>query len=159
VIEEISPNRPAIKAAHSPTSSVQLFALSPDKCGCLSSMRLLNQLNKYSNFIILNFYKLVNKMCVSILVISAILAVASAHRHARVYMSGKTGVSGTVDLMPMNGGTQIDGQLSGLTPGKHGFHVHEWGDIFSKGCDSVGGHFNPRKVYLFKNNFQISKFK
>jgi superoxide dismutase, Cu-Zn family len=87
-------------------------------------------------------------MRVLILVISAISVVASADRHARVYMSGNTGVSGTLDLMQMNGGILVDGELCGLTPGKHGFHVHEWGDIFSKGCDSAGGHFNPRKVKL-----------
>ena len=92
-----------------------------------------------------------------IFVIFAILAVASSERHARVYMSGKTGVTGMVDLMQMNGGLLMDGQLNGLTPGKHGFHVHEWGDIFSKGCDSAGGHFNPRKVKL--NLFHLKKLK
>lgn len=28
----------------------------------------------------------------------------------------------------------IDGTIDGLSPGKHGLHVHECGDI-SKGCD------------------------
>ncbi|KAJ9593961.1 hypothetical protein L9F63_014602 [Diploptera punctata] len=36
----------------------------------------------------------------------------------------------------------VDGTLDGLTPGLHGLHVHESGDI-SVGCDSVGDHYNP----------------
>jgi len=39
----------------------------------------------------------------------------------------------------------VEGTLDGLTPGLHGLHVHECGDI-SQGCDSVGGHFNPRST-------------
>ncbi|KAF6204931.1 hypothetical protein GE061_019096 [Apolygus lucorum] len=35
----------------------------------------------------------------------------------------------------------IDGTVDGLTPGLHGIHVHECGDI-SQGCDSVGKHFD-----------------
>jgi len=32
--------------------------------------------------------------------------------------------------------------VSGLTPGYHGFHVHKSGDL-RKGCGSLCGHFNP----------------
>ncbi|XP_023706522.1 copper chaperone for superoxide dismutase isoform X1 [Cryptotermes secundus] len=39
----------------------------------------------------------------------------------------------------------VDGTLDGLSPGLHGLHIHECGDI-SQGCDSVGGHFNPRNT-------------
>ncbi|XP_013144187.1 PREDICTED: copper chaperone for superoxide dismutase [Papilio polytes] len=35
-----------------------------------------------------------------------------------------------------------DGCLDGLTPGSHGLHIHEVGDI-SQGCKSIGGHYNP----------------
>ena len=34
--------------------------------------------------------------------------------------------------------------LSNLTPGLHGFHVHEAGNL-TKGCDSMCAHFNPFK--------------
>ena len=41
--------------------------------------------------------------------------------------------------------TIIKGILKGLTPGKHGFHIHEFGDL-SKGCESAGAHYNPDGV-------------
>ncbi|XP_059691091.1 LOW QUALITY PROTEIN: copper chaperone for superoxide dismutase [Gavia stellata] len=36
----------------------------------------------------------------------------------------------------------VDGAVTGLPPGPHGLHVHEFGDL-SRPCDSCGGHFNP----------------
>jgi len=33
-------------------------------------------------------------------------------------------------------------EITGLTPGLHGFHIHEKAD-FSQGCKSAGGHWNP----------------
>ena len=40
--------------------------------------------------------------------------------------------------------TKITGKISGLKPGKHGFHIHESGDL-SVGCKSLCSHFNPYK--------------
>lgn len=37
---------------------------------------------------------------------------------------------------------RIYGKIIGISPGKHGFHIHEWGDL-SDGCQSAGTHFNP----------------
>ena len=41
--------------------------------------------------------------------------------------------------------TVITGSIKGLAPGKHGFHIHEYGDL-SDGCKSAGGHYNPTNV-------------
>ena len=41
--------------------------------------------------------------------------------------------------------TKIYGSFTGLEPGLHGFHIHEFGDL-SKGCESAGAHYNPDGV-------------
>ena len=55
-------------------------------------------------------------------------------------------VKGTILLLSKSDkGTLIRGKISGLEPGKHGFHIHEYGDL-SNGCESAGGHYNPDTV-------------
>jgi superoxide dismutase, Cu-Zn family len=51
--------------------------------------------------------------------------------------------TGTVMLMPMGDGVHVSGVISGLTPGKHGIHIHEKGDCSAPDATSAGGHFNP----------------
>ncbi|ORE01085.1 copper/zinc superoxide dismutase [Rhizopus microsporus var. microsporus] len=38
--------------------------------------------------------------------------------------------------------TRIYANLTGLTGGDHGIHIHEFGDL-SQGCNSTGAHYNP----------------
>ena len=55
-------------------------------------------------------------------------------------------VKGTILLMQApNTATLIKGTITGLEPGKHGFHIHEFGDM-SQGCKSMGAHYNPDRV-------------
>lgn len=52
-------------------------------------------------------------------------------------------VSGKVSFTNQDGAVMIVGDLKGLEPGKHGFHVHETGDCSAPDASSAGGHFNP----------------
>jgi Cu-Zn family superoxide dismutase len=54
-------------------------------------------------------------------------------------------VHGVVVFTEKDGKVEITGEIMGLTPGKHGFHVHEFGDCHSPDGMSAGGHFNPDK--------------
>jgi Cu-Zn family superoxide dismutase len=52
-------------------------------------------------------------------------------------------VAGTVTFTMSGDSVNVAAKLSGLTPGDHGFHVHEKGDCSSPDAKSAGGHFNP----------------
>jgi len=50
---------------------------------------------------------------------------------------------GTVTFDMTKDGMKVTVKMSGLTPGKHGFHIHEYGDCSAPDGTSAGGHFNP----------------
>jgi Cu-Zn family superoxide dismutase len=52
-------------------------------------------------------------------------------------------VSGTVTFSEEADGVRVQADITGLAPGKHGFHVHEFGDCSAPDLASAGGHFNP----------------
>ena len=52
-------------------------------------------------------------------------------------------VTGTVTFAKMADEVQVVADVQGLTPGKHGFHIHEKGDCSAPDASSAGGHFNP----------------
>jgi Cu-Zn family superoxide dismutase len=57
--------------------------------------------------------------------------------------ASKSDVAGIVVLKQGKGFVQLTGEVTGLTPGKHGFHIHLFGDLRSPDGMSVGGHYNP----------------
>jgi Cu-Zn family superoxide dismutase len=52
-------------------------------------------------------------------------------------------VSGTVTFTQVADGVQVHAEITGLTAGNHGFHVHEFGDCSAPDASSAGAHFNP----------------
>jgi Cu-Zn family superoxide dismutase len=62
---------------------------------------------------------------------------------AVVHPLGENKVRGKVTFTHKDGGVEIVGEFSGLTPGEHGFHVHEFGDCSMADGKCAGGHFNP----------------
>lgn len=56
---------------------------------------------------------------------------------------GNEGISGVVHFREVAGGVEIEAHVNGLKPGKHGFHIHEFGDMTADDGTSMGSHFNP----------------
>jgi Cu-Zn family superoxide dismutase len=52
-------------------------------------------------------------------------------------------VHGTVTFTKMANGIQVVAHVEGLTPGDHGFHIHEFGDCSAPDATSAGAHFEP----------------
>ncbi len=52
-------------------------------------------------------------------------------------------VHGTVTFTQSDSGVVVVVDINGLTPGKHGFHIHEFGDCSAPDGTSAGGHYNP----------------
>jgi Cu-Zn family superoxide dismutase len=52
-------------------------------------------------------------------------------------------VSGIVKFEVVDNGVRVVADVTGLAPGKHGFHIHEYGDCSAIDGSSAGGHFNP----------------
>ncbi len=50
---------------------------------------------------------------------------------------------GTVTFGKTENGTKVSAQITGLSEGKHGFHIHQHGDCSATDFTSAGGHFNP----------------
>ena len=71
------------------------------------------------------------------------LVVETADKKAVCVLTGTAGVEGVVTFTQSGDGpTKVSGDLKGLAAGKHGFHIHEFGDT-TNGCMSTGPHFNP----------------
>lgn len=52
-------------------------------------------------------------------------------------------VRGVLLFQQQEEGVRVTGQVTGLAPGKHGFHIHEFGDLRDPEGNSAGGHYNP----------------
>ncbi|KAF5744785.1 chloroplast Cu/Zn superoxide dismutase [Tripterygium wilfordii] len=74
------------------------------------------------------------------------LTVVSVTKKAVSVLKGNSEVEGVVVLTQEDDGpTTVNVRVTGLTPGPHGFHLHEYGDT-TNGCISTGAHFNPNNL-------------
>lgn len=65
---------------------------------------------------------------------------------ALVAKSGSKLTNGTLTLIEEGDGVKVKLHVEGVTPGKHGAHIHEKADCSSEDGKSAGGHFNPAGV-------------
>ena len=71
----------------------------------------------------------------------------SGNRYAvAVIAPNENGVDGTVHFTDTGSSLVIDYDLTGLTDGEHGFHIHEYGDL-TEGCESACAHFNSMELH------------
>jgi Cu-Zn family superoxide dismutase len=68
------------------------------------------------------------------------------HAIAVLHHTKGSEVHGVVHFTKVAEGVKVEGKITGLKPGKHGFHVHEFGDCSDPEAKSAGGHFNPGKM-------------
>ncbi len=62
---------------------------------------------------------------------------------AIVHPTEGSSASGTVVFSRTAEGIRIVADIEGLSPGNHGFHIHEYGDCSAPDATSAGGHYNP----------------
>ena len=51
--------------------------------------------------------------------------------------------TGIVKFTQRGDKVHVKGEINGLSPGKHGFHIHDKGDLSAPDLSSAGPHFNP----------------
>ena len=65
------------------------------------------------------------------------------HLTAKIDPTQGNSASGEVRFYQVSGGVRVVASISGLSPGKHGFHLHEKGDCSAPDAMSAGAHYNP----------------
>src|ERR1700680_113534 len=80
---------------------------------------------------------------VGTLAVCSMLPAYAQSATARLEPTKGNATAGTVTFTQKGDKVAIEAKVSGLTPGGHGFHIHEKGDCSSGDGMSAGGHFNP----------------
>ena len=68
---------------------------------------------------------------------------ANVTAEAKLAPTANSKTSGLVTFEQTTDGVHVKARVEGLTPGLHGFHIHEKGDCSAPDGSSAGGHFNP----------------
>jgi len=70
---------------------------------------------------------------------------AHATAVANIHGAGanKDKINGTVTFVQATDGVEVLVEVTGLSPGKHGIHIHEKTDLSDPELKGAGGHWNP----------------
>lgn len=93
------------------------------------------------------FFFLVLSVVFSLIVHPVVLSAKEDGLMAKAMLSPTKGnkVQGAVEFVQTQKGIWVHAEVMGLSPGLHGFHIHEFGDCSAPNGASAGGHFNPKK--------------
>ncbi len=87
--------------------------------------------------------KILLASCVVLAITGCVAATHELSAHAKMAPTQGNQANGIVTFTQHDGKVILDAQIAGLTPGLHGFHIHEKGDCSAPDGTSAGGHFNP----------------
>lgn len=91
-----------------------------------------------------NIFWMITCLLVAVFYGSSALEQGMSHSAVAILKPTKDSkVKGTVRFNEIPPNVHIIADLTGLPPGKHGFHIHEKGDCSAPDASSAGGHFNP----------------
>lgn len=62
---------------------------------------------------------------------------------AQMHATDGNDILGTVTFVQTSEGVDVTADIEGLEAGKHGFHIHQFGDCTAEDQTSAGGHYNP----------------
>jgi Cu-Zn family superoxide dismutase len=83
---------------------------------------------------------------VSISVTAHIANAATESAHANIVNSQGTKI-GTAEFVPLGQDVKVTVNVSQLTPGEHGIHIHTIGKCEGPAFTTAGGHFNPTAAH------------
>lgn len=91
------------------------------------------------------------KTILAITMFCALVGVAHAQEvtkaTAQLESKSNSKVTGTVTFTKVGDEVHVVANILNLTPGKHGFHIHEKGDCSAPDAASAGAHFNPTQQH------------
>lgn len=85
------------------------------------------------------------KIFLAVVMLCAVSANAEVAKAVIKGTAADSKVEGWATLEDTKDGLKVVAQISGLAPGQHGFHIHEFGDCSDSG-KAAGAHYNPRGI-------------
>jgi len=145
-----SSNASSIKRCSRPALSGRLFRTARRlSATATASVYILRRAGVSSGIMKTKFRNQFAVTVLAVLSVCSLASFASAQEPTKaiavLHSASGSQVAGTVTFTKVGDTVQVVADITGLTPGKHGFHIHEFGDCSAADASSAGGHFNPMK--------------